>query len=84
MSVRAIGKRIIVERAAAQEKVGDLYIPDTNKEKPSRGKIISVGEEVTGLAPGNLILFGKYAGTEIEVGVDKYLVLNYDEILAVE
>ena len=71
---------------------GGLYIPDTAKEKPQQGKVVAVGpgrlsENGERLSPevksGDVVLFGKYSGTEIEVDGDELLILRESDILAV-
>ena len=84
--------RVLVKAAAAEEKTaGGIIIPDTAKEKPQRGTVIAVGPgkyaEQTGnlipvkQQPGDLVLYGKYAGTEIQVGGQAYLIMRSSDIL---
>ncbi len=64
-----------------------IIIPDTAKEKPLKGEVVAVGEgtkdEKMVLKAGDTVLFGKYAGTEIEVGDEKYLIMRQSDVLAV-
>jgi chaperonin GroES len=71
---------------------GGLYIPDTAKEKPQEGEVLAVGNGklldngqriAIDLKPGDKILFGKYAGTEIKLDGDEYLILREDDVLGV-
>lgn len=86
--MKPIGDRVIVERSIAKEDPKKLIVvPDGAKEKPLEGKVISVGSsngiKAMTVKPGDLVLFGKYAGSEITVRGKDYLVLNEDEILVV-
>lgn len=92
MAIKPIGDRVLVELLEEEiGKVGSLYVPDTAKERPSRGKIVAVGEghyDGKDLIPmrvkaGDKILFGKYAGTELKHDDKDYLILNEHDILAV-
>ncbi|MBN2363055.1 co-chaperone GroES [candidate division WOR-3 bacterium] len=85
-----VNRKVIVERTDEQEvKKGGIIIPDTAKEKPQKGKVVSVAqvtkkdEDPMPVKEGDVILFGKYAGTEISVEDKDFLILNEDEILAV-
>lgn len=81
--------RVVVEPAAAEEKTkSGIIIPDTAKEKPQRGKIVSVSEiDEKGNKPavkvGDEVLYGKYAGTEITVEGKEYLIMRESDIFAV-
>jgi chaperonin GroES len=93
MNLRPLQDRIIVKRVEEESKTaGGLFIPETAKEKPQRGKIVAVGNgkktEDGKVLPldvkvGDLVLFGKYAGTEIKVDNDDFLMMREDDILAV-
>ena len=93
MNLRPLQDRIIVKRVEEETKTaGGLFIPETAKEKPQRGKIVAVGHgkktEDGKVLPldvkvGDLVLFGKYAGTEIKVDNDDFLMMREDDILAV-
>ncbi|HXE97263.1 MAG TPA: co-chaperone GroES [Dongiaceae bacterium] len=93
MNLRPLQDRIIVKRVEEETKTaGGLFIPETAKEKPQRGEIVAAGNgkktEDGKVLPldvkvGDIVLFGKYAGTEVRVdGVD-YLMMREDDILAV-
>ena len=93
MKLKPLNDRVLVKRLETEEKTaGGLFIPDTAKEKPSRGQVIAVGpgkiDEVgkripMSVAPGNEVLFNKYAGTEVKLdGVD-HLVMREEDILAI-
>ena len=93
MKVKPLHDRLIVQRLEEEEKTkGGIIIPDTAKEKPIEGKVISVG---TGrikkdgtkmpleVKKGNRVLYGKYAGTEVKVDGEEYLMMKEDDILAI-
>ncbi len=87
--IAGTSNRVIVEPARAEEKTASgLYIPDTAKEKPQKGTVISVSEEdgdgkKPSVKAGDQVLYGKYAGTEIQIeGVD-YLIMKESDIFAV-
>ena len=93
MSLRPLYDRIIVERLQEDEKTaGGIIIPETAKEKPQKGKIIAVGKgKITDdgkiraleVKAGDVVLFGKYSGTEIKIDGQDRLILREDDILAV-
>jgi chaperonin GroES len=79
--------RVLIEPAAAEEKTASgIFIPDTAKEKPQKGKVISLSEvDEDGKKPvlnvGDEVLYGKYAGTEVELESIKYLIMKESDIL---
>jgi len=93
MKIRPLQDRIIIKRMEGEEKTkGGIIIPDSAKEKPMEGKVIAVGpgklnEKGTRVAPevkpGNIILFGKYAGTEIKIDGEEHLILREDDIMGI-
>ena len=88
MSIKPLADRVLVMPAAAEEKtVSGIIIPDTAKEKPLKGEVISVGsgtkDEEMVLKAGDHVLYGKYAGTEIELDGEKYLIMRQSDILAI-
>jgi len=93
MNLRPLQDRIIVKRVEEETKTaGGLFIPETAKEKPQRGEIVAVGNgkktEEGKVLPldvkvGDLVLFGKYAGTEVKVDGEEYLMMREDDLLAV-
>ena len=90
---RPLHDRIVVKRIEeGEQKVGGIIIPDSAKEKPQQGKVIAVGKgkiekdgKVTPLdvKAGDTVLFGKYAGQEIKVDGEEYLIMREEEILGV-
>ena len=88
VKITPIADRVIVEAAAAEEKTaGGLIIPDTAKEKPQKGKVIAVGtgkkDEPMTVKVGDEVLYGKYAGTEITVDGEDYLIMRESDIFAI-
>lgn len=87
MKVRPLADRVLVLPAPAEEKVGGIIIPDTAKEKPLNGTIVAVGEgtkdEKMILKEGDNVLYGKYAGTELEYEGKKYLMMRQNDVLAI-
>lgn len=87
MTIKPLADRVLILPAPAEEKVGGIIIPDTAKEKPQRGKVVAVGngtkDEEMILKVGDEVLYGKYAGTEIESEGEKYLMMRQSDVLAV-
>lgn len=88
MNIKPLADRVLIEPAAAEEKtIGGIIIPDTAKEKPLKGQVLAVGngtkDEEMVVKAGDTVLYGKYAGTELEFEGKKYLVMRQSEILAI-
>lgn len=88
MSIKPLADRVLVKPAAAEEKsVGGIIIPDTAKEKPLKGEVIAVGngtkDEDMVVKPKDQVLYGKYAGTEIELDGEVFLIMRQSDILAI-
>lgn len=88
MAIKPLADRVLIEPAAAEEKtIGGIIIPDTAKEKPLQGKVIATGngtkDEEMVVKEGDTVLYGKYAGTELEYDGKKYLVMRQSDILAI-
>ena len=88
MNIKPLADRVLILPQPAEEKtIGGIIIPDTAKEKPLQGKVVAVGngtkDEEMVIAVGDQVLYGKYAGTEINVEGTTYLILKQSEILAV-
>ena len=86
--IKPLADRVLIEPQEAQTKTaGGIYIPDTAKEKPQQGKVIAVGpgkkDEPMELKAGDVVLYGKYAGTEVTVEDKKYLIVKQQDILAI-
>ncbi len=87
MKVKPLSDRVLIEPAKAEEVVGGIIIPDTAKEKPLKGIVKAVGQgtkdEQMVVKEGDMVLYGKYAGTEIEVDGQKLLMMRQSDILAI-
>ncbi|MCF8144222.1 MAG: co-chaperone GroES [Deltaproteobacteria bacterium] len=93
MKVRPLHDRVIVKRVEEEAKTkGGIIIPDTAKEKPVEGKVIAVGDGKVAddgkkialeVKAGDKILFGKYAGTEIQIDGEEHLIMREDDIIAI-
>ena len=93
MNVRPLRDRVLVRRVEEQEqRIGGIIIPDTAKEKPQQAKVVAVGRgrvnDEGKIIPldvqvGEYVLIGKYAGTEIKLDGEEYLIVREDEILGV-
>lgn len=88
LNLKPLADRVIVEAAAAEEKTASgIIIPDTAKEKPQQGTVVAVGsgkkDEPMTVKPGDKVLYGKYAGTEITHGGKEYLIMRESDIFAV-
>jgi chaperonin GroES len=88
VNVTPLHDRVIVKPAAAEEKTaGGIIIPDTAKEKPQRGTVIAAGpgkkDEPVTVKEGDTVLYGKYAGTEISIEGDDFLIMRESDILAI-
>ena len=93
MAVKPLGDRVLVERIEEeiQKSAGGIIIPDTAKEKPQRGKVVAVGEGrkddngkriAMDLEVGDMVIFGKYAGSEVKVDGNEYLIMHESDIIA--
>ena len=88
LNIRPLADRVVIEPAPAEEKTASgIIIPDTAKEKPQRGTVVAVGpgkkDEPTSVKVGETVLYGKYAGTEINIEGGEYLIMRESDILAV-
>ena len=93
IKIRPLHDRVIIQREEEEQiSAGGIVIPDTAKEKPVRGKVLAIGKgkllDNGDLRPldvqvGNIVLFGKYAGTEVKIADQDYLVLREEDILGV-
>jgi chaperonin GroES len=93
MKLRPLSDRVIVKQSEAEEKTASgIVLPDTAKEKPTRGKVIAVGPgkldehgkrmEIA-LRAGDTVYYGKYSGTEVEVNGEKFVILRESDVLGV-
>lgn len=88
LNVKPLADRVIVEPAPAEEKTAaGIIIPDTAKEKPMKGKVVAVGngkkDEPLTVKVGDQVLYGKYAGTEIQIDGKDYLIMRESDIYAI-
>ena len=88
MKIKPLADRVLVLPAPAEEKtIGGIIIPDSAKEKPLKGKVNAIGngtkDEEMVVKPDDTVLYGKYAGTEIELDGEKYLIMKQSDILAI-
>lgn len=93
MKVKPLADRVLVQRIEEEElKKGGIIIPDTAKEKPQQGKVVEIGagrlDEKGKRVPmeikkGDRVLFGKYAGSEVTIGDEEYIIMREDDILGI-
>ena len=88
MKLKPLADRVIIQPAAAEEvTVAGIIIPDSAKEKPLKGTVLAVGtgtkDEEMVLKEGDTVLYGKYAGTEVELDGEKVIIMRQNEVLAV-
>jgi len=84
MNFQPLGNRVLVKKVeAATTTASGIIIPDNASEKPSQGEVVAVSKEVTMLEKGNVVLFGKFAGNEVSLGDDKFLVLDVEDIFGI-
>ena len=88
MKIQPLADRVLVKPAPAEEKtIGGIIIPDSAKEKPLKGEVLACGQgtkdETMVVKPGDTVLYGKYAGQEIEWDGEKYLMMRQSDLLAI-
>jgi chaperonin GroES len=93
MKIRPLGDKVLVQRVEAENKTaGGIVLPDTAKEKPQKGKVVSVGDGKTlddgskqqmQVKKGDVVLFTSYAGTEVKIDGKEYLIMSESDIMAV-
>ncbi len=88
IKIKPLADRVVIEPKEAEEKTASgIIIPDSAKEKPQKGKIVATGpgtkDEKMEVKIGDLVLYGKYAGTEISIDAKDYLIMKQSDILAV-
>ena len=86
--IQPLADRVLVKPAAAETQTASgIIIPDSAKEKPLRGEVLAVGngtkDEEMVLKAGDQVLYGKYAGTELELDGEKYLIMRQSDVLAI-
>ena len=88
LSIKPLSDRVIIEALEAETKTASgLYIPDSAKEKPQQGTIVAVGkgtkDEPITVKVGDTVLYGKYAGTELKLDGNDYLIMRESDIFAI-
>lgn len=92
MNIKPLHDHILVERIEEEVKKGGIIIPDTAKEKPQQGKVIEVGDGrrdekgnriALDVKKGDIILFGKYAGSEVKIEDKEYLIIREEDVLGI-
>jgi len=93
MKIRPLADRVLVQRLEAETKTtGGIVLPDTAKEKPQKGKIVSVGQgkvlddgtlRKMQVKKADLVLFTSYAGTDVKIAGKEYLIMNESDIMAI-
>lgn len=93
MKLKPLHDRIVVKAAESEEKTaGGILLPDSAKEKPQRGEVLAVGPGKTldsgekapvDVTVGDVVLYGKYSGTEVNVAGEDYIILRADDVLGV-
>ena len=93
MKIRPLSDRIVLRREAAADKVGSIFVPENAKEKLSQGEVLAVGpgqfvaelnaRRSVAVKAGDVVVFGKYSGAEVEIGGEKIVVLREDDVLGV-
>jgi len=86
--MKPLADRVLVEPLPAEEKTASgIFIPDTAKERPQRGKVLAAGkgtkDESMEVSVGDIVLYGKYAGTEVKIDGKEYLIMRQSDILAI-
>ena len=88
VKIKPLADRVLIEPVAAEEKTASgIIIPDTAKEKPQKGTVVAVGpgteEEKMEVKKGDVVLYGKYSGTEITIDGKDYLIMKQSDIFAI-
>lgn len=88
INIKPLADRVVIEPAQAETKTSSgIIIPDTAKEKPQRGTIVAAGpgkkDEPVTVKVGDVVLYGKYAGTEITIDGQDYLIMKESDVLAI-
>lgn len=88
IKIQPLNGKVLIKRLEEKEvKKGSIIIPDTAKEKPQQGEVIAASKKIDGkdadVKSGDIVLFGKYSGTEIEINGEEYLIMDATDILAI-
>ena len=85
MNFKPLGDRVLVERVEETNTTASgIIIPDNAKEKPSEGKVLAIGSDVEEVKEGDVVVFGKYSGTDLVLDGNEYLVLEVSDILGIK
>lgn len=87
-TIKPLGSRVLIEVMEAEQRTASgIIIPDSAKEKPQKGTVVAAGpgteKEKMEVKAGDVVLYGKYAGTEITDGANKFLIMNQSDVLAI-
>jgi chaperonin GroES len=84
MNFQPLGKRVLVKREEeATTTASGIIIPDNAKEKPATAKVVAVSSEVKEIAEGDTVVFGKYAGNEVKLDLETFIVVDTDDIYGI-
>ncbi|NCU32028.1 MAG: co-chaperone GroES [Candidatus Moranbacteria bacterium] len=88
VNIKPLADRVVIEPSQAEEKTaGGIIIPDTAKEKPQKGTVVAIGpgkkDEPLTVKVGDIVLYGKYAGTEITIDDNNFLIMRESDIVAI-
>ena len=84
MNFQPLGNRVLVKRVeSATTTASGIIIPDNASEKPSQGEVVAISKEVKNLSEGNKVLFGKFAGNEVTLEGEKYLIMDVEDIFGI-
>ena len=84
MNFEPLGKRVLVARTEeAKTTASDIIIPDNATEKPSQGKVVAVSAEVENVKVDNVVVFGKYAGNELKVGGETFIIIDVEDLFGI-
>ena len=85
MNFKPLGDRVLIERVEETNTTASgIIIPDNAKEKPSEGKVLAIGNDVEDVKEGDIVVFGKYSGTDLVLDGKEYLVLEVSDILGIK
>jgi len=85
MNFKPLGDRVLVERVEETNTTASgIIIPDNAKEKPSEGKVLAIGSDVEEVKEGDIVVFGKYSGTELTLDGKEYLVIDVSDLLGIK
>jgi chaperonin GroES len=85
MRIKPLLNRVVIEQDDAQGKtLGGLILPDSAKEKPYSGKIVAKGDKATLVEVGDIVLYQKYRGTDISIDGKEYMIMQQEDILAIQ